>query len=132
MLTCIVPGGKTHGAPDGGIRVPTVLRWPAAVSRGQVVDEPVSLMDILPTVASLLDVSLPANLHVDGRSLLPLITGKQLRSQHEFLFHYCLSYLHAVRYMPREGECFVDTVYMSFMFLSIMTVASTVSFVWGR
>ena len=97
-------GGKTHGAPDGGIRVPTILKWPGKVASGQVTDEPVSLMDVLPTIARAVHAQLPANHVVDGKDLLPLLTGDEGRSPHEFLFHYCQDRVDAVRYRPREGE----------------------------
>ena len=97
-------GGKAHGAPDGGIRVPTILKWPGKVASGQVTDEPVSLMDVLPTIARAVHAQLPANHVVDGKDLLPLLTGDEGRSPHEFLFHYCQDRVDAVRYRPREGE----------------------------
>lgn len=35
---------------------------------------------------------------------MPLLRGTRLRSEHEFLFHYCNAYLNAVRWWPRDGE----------------------------
>lgn len=97
-------GGKAHGSPDGGIRMPTIIRWPNNVPAGHVIDEPVSLMDVLPTVAHVLNVSLPDDLVIDGHNLLPLLTGQMTSSPHEFLFHYCQEKVHAVRYRPRTGK----------------------------
>ncbi|XP_070180146.1 steryl-sulfatase-like isoform X2 [Littorina saxatilis] len=97
-------GGKAHGAPDGGIRVPTILKWPGKVTPGHVTDEPISLMDVMPTIAHALHVQLPANHVVDGKDLLPLLSGEEKRSPHEFLFHYCQDEVHAVRYRPRDGS----------------------------
>ncbi|TRZ02339.1 hypothetical protein DNTS_018995 [Danionella cerebrum] len=39
---------------------------------------------------------------LDGHDLMPLLSGRSSRSQHEFLFHYCGMYLNAVRWSPPE------------------------------
>lgn len=41
---------------------------------------------------------------IDGRNLLPLLQGDVQRSEHEFLFHYCGTFLHAVRWHPNNSE----------------------------
>ena len=40
------------GAMEGGIRVPTLVRYPPLVRPGSTIDAPVSLMDFFPTVLS--------------------------------------------------------------------------------
>ena len=64
-------------------------------------------MDVLPTLAALLHVPLDSVVTsghvVDGASLVPLLTGRETVSPHEFLFHYCQDSVHAVRYRPRTG-----------------------------
>ncbi|XP_041352309.1 steryl-sulfatase-like [Gigantopelta aegis] len=100
----ILRGGKAHGTVDGGIRVPTVMRWPGHITPGTVVDEPTSLMDVLPTVAKAMGASVPDDRQLDGYDLLPLLQKQTLVSSHEFMFHYCGTEVHAVRYRPREGK----------------------------
>ncbi|PVD24528.1 hypothetical protein C0Q70_15011 [Pomacea canaliculata] len=97
-------GTKGQGSPEGAFRVPGIVRWPARIPAGQVIDEPVSLMDIAPTIADLLHVPLPSDRVMDGKSLVPLLTGETETSAHEFLFHYCQDEVHAVRYRPRTGN----------------------------
>ncbi|KAI5939350.1 Arylsulfatase F [Manis javanica] len=41
---------------------------------------------------------------IDGHNLMPLLQGHVRRSEHEFLFHYCGAYLHAVRWHPMGSE----------------------------
>lgn len=41
---------------------------------------------------------------IDGHNLMPLLQGHVQRSEHEFLFHYCGAYLHAVRWHPMGSE----------------------------
>nr|XP_003420678.2 steryl-sulfatase isoform X2 [Loxodonta africana] len=98
----IYKGGKANNW-EGGIRVPGILRWPSVIQAGQEVDEPTSNMDIFPTVAKLAGSPLPEDRIIDGRDLMPLLQGRSQRSDHEFLFHYCNSYLNAVRWHPRNS-----------------------------
>ncbi|ELV11068.1 Arylsulfatase F [Tupaia chinensis] len=41
---------------------------------------------------------------IDGRDLMPLLRGDIDHSEHEFLFHYCGSYIHAVRWHPKDNS----------------------------
>lgn len=52
-------GGKGMGGWEGGIRVPGLVRWPGKLPAGKVIEEPTSLMDILPTVAALAGATVP-------------------------------------------------------------------------
>lgn len=63
---------KTHGffIYDSTLHVPLIFK-PAAISKPAVIETPVSLVDILPTVLDLLHVEAPDG--IQGRSLLPLI-----------------------------------------------------------
>lgn len=59
---------------EGGIRVPTIVRWPGHVPAGATSDAPSGFHDWLPTFAQLAEVPAPAR--TDGVSLLPLLTGE--------------------------------------------------------
>ena len=61
---------------DGGHRVPFFLRWPAADYAGsREVDALTAHIDVLPTLAELCDLPLPADL--DGMSLVPVLNGSE-------------------------------------------------------
>jgi arylsulfatase A-like enzyme len=60
---------------DSLLRVPLIISQPARLPEGLVVEQPVRLVDILPTVADLFD--LPSPDIVSGASLLPLIAGAE-------------------------------------------------------
>lgn len=66
-------GGKAE-VWEGGIRVPFFIRWPGHLSGGQVLDDPVISLDILPTTLAL--VGAPGDASLDGSNLLPWIGGK--------------------------------------------------------
>lgn len=41
---------------------------------------------------------------IDGHDLMDLLQGRVERSNHEFLFHYCNTYLNAVRWHPQNSK----------------------------
>jgi uncharacterized sulfatase len=67
----------------GGMRVPFFAYWPAGVKQAKQVDHLVSAMDILPTMIDAAGGVVPDSL--DGKSLLPLITGESDEAVHEHL-----------------------------------------------
>ncbi|MBX3485116.1 sulfatase-like hydrolase/transferase [Phenylobacterium sp.] len=77
-------GGKlTHY--EGGVRVPLMMRWPAKVKPGTVYRNPVSTMDIFPTVVAAAGGSLPADRPYDGVDIMPYLTGKNTGQPHDIL-----------------------------------------------
>ncbi len=70
---------------EGGIRTPFIVSWPAKFQGGRVVDTPVISLDILPTALEAIDVKSPAATPFDGKSLLPLATGKT-KAHHDTLY----------------------------------------------
>jgi len=58
---------------DSLLRVPLIMSQPGRLPEGLKVEQPVSLVDVLPTITDLLDLPNPAA--VSGVSLLPLIKG---------------------------------------------------------
>ena len=66
-------GEETHGLflYDSTLHVPMILKMGGAAQRGVVIDAQVRTTDILPTVLSLTDIPVPAELN--GESMLPII-----------------------------------------------------------
>ncbi|NXP10267.1 ARSD Arylsulfatase, partial [Thinocorus orbignyianus] len=112
----IYKGGKSMGGWEGGIRVPGLFRWPGVLPAGRVIDEPTSLMDIYPTLVHLAGGILPQDRVIDGRNLVPLLRGRVQKSEHEFLFHYCGSYLHAVRWHEKDSGAIWKAHYVTPIF----------------
>ncbi len=83
---------------DGGCRVPCIMRWPARIPAGRECGEVAATIDILPTLAEILGVELPAERIIDGKSILPLMEGKpDAKSPHEFYAMYYGQELQAIR-----------------------------------
>jgi arylsulfatase len=84
-------------AYEGGVRVPTIMRWPGTIPAGTECREPVMTIDLLPTIAELLGAKMPAR-KIDGVDIGPMIRGEVEGFQiHEALFVYSGDELHAVR-----------------------------------
>jgi len=58
---------------DESIKVPFLLRYPRKVAQGRVFDAPISVIDIMPTLLGLADVTVPDR--VEGVNLAPHILG---------------------------------------------------------
>lgn len=85
---------------EGGVRVPCIMRWPGHIPSGRTCDETLSAMDLVPTLAALLEQPLP-KVKIDGRNILPVLLNEPgARSPHEALFFYSGSELHAARSGP--------------------------------
>lgn len=70
---------------EGGIRVPFIMSWPGHVPEGETFTEPVSLLDIYPTVAAAAGAELPPKpLH--GVNLLPYVNGTTTGRPHDVLY----------------------------------------------
>ncbi len=82
---------------EGGHRVPAIMRWPGRIPAGKVVNEITTVMDLYPTLAELAGAELPGDRVIDGRTLLPLLTGEGEFEPYEAYFYYRLRGLRAVR-----------------------------------
>jgi arylsulfatase A-like enzyme len=89
---------------EGGIRVPTAVMWKDQLPEGITINEPTSTMDIFATMANLAGSGVPKDRIIDSKNILPLLKQEEPVSPHEFMFHYCGSSIHAVRYRPRAGN----------------------------
>lgn len=52
-----------------------IVSWPGRVPEGRVIDDPVELIDVMPTILDAAGVRLPST--AQGSSLLPLMTGRE-------------------------------------------------------
>lgn len=82
---------------EGGYREPTLMWWPERIPAGTTCDELASTIDLLPTIARLIEAPLPDR-KIDGLDIRPLMFGEpDARSPHEAFYCYYGGQLHAVR-----------------------------------
>jgi arylsulfatase A-like enzyme len=65
--------GSKGGYYDGGIRVPTIVRWPGVTRPGSETDVPVINIDFFPTFLAAAGRSVPEGKLLDGENLRPLL-----------------------------------------------------------
>ncbi len=87
---------------EGGVRTPCLMRWPRQIEAGRSCSEMLSTIDLLPTLAKLLDVPLPLRpidmWPIDGVDVWPLISGKaDTKSPRQSFLYYSGDELQAVR-----------------------------------
>jgi len=74
-----MPRGK-RWPYDSGIHVPLIVRWPGGLEPGRVCDDPVSTIDLGPTVLSLAGLEVPY--HMQGQAVL----GPRAKPPREYVF----------------------------------------------
>ena len=79
--------GIKRDLTDGGIRVPTIARWPAKLAAGQTSSHVGYFPDLMPTVAELAGATEKMPTDIDGISLVPTLLGKpEAQKQHDYLY----------------------------------------------
>ena len=63
---------------EGGHRVPFIIRWPKVVEAGSVCEALVSQIDIMATLAAIVDFKLTDDMAEDSHNLLPLVLGEDV------------------------------------------------------
>ncbi|MEO1524955.1 MAG: sulfatase-like hydrolase/transferase [Planctomycetota bacterium] len=80
-------GGKGN-LYEGGLKIPSMVRWPGKIQAGRVSDLTFFQPDIFPTIAELVGADPPAD--VDGLSILPELLGEKAagrsQDQHDHLY----------------------------------------------
>ena len=71
---------------NGGIHIPFIAYWPGHIPAGKQSDALVSALDILPTALQSANISIPTEMKVDGKNIMPLLTGKTEASPHQYLY----------------------------------------------
>ena len=70
---------------EGGNRVPFAMQWTGEISP-MVYDNPVSSLDILPTIAELTNAPIAENKPLDGVNIIPHLKGEKQGKPHPILY----------------------------------------------
>ena len=65
---------------EGGHHVPFIVKWPNNIKAGSISKEVISQVDIMATLASITNSSIPTNAAPDSYNLTPLLKGKTYSS----------------------------------------------------
>jgi arylsulfatase A-like enzyme len=78
-------GAKTQMF-EGGLRVPLLARWPGNLPAGQVTDEFLTTLEVLPTFVAAAGSRPPKGLKLDGFDMLPVLQGRQASPRREMFW----------------------------------------------
>lgn len=84
---------------EGGIRVSYIASWKGRIPAGQVIEEPVIQLDVLPTALAVAGAEMKPEWSLDGVNLLPLMEGGAKTLQREALY-----WRFGVQYAVRQGD----------------------------
>jgi len=73
---------------EGGIREPFLISWPGMTKPGSQSDVPVISTDFYPTILDMAGLPLKNEQHLDGVSLVPLLTGATSIDRDAIYWHY--------------------------------------------
>jgi arylsulfatase A-like enzyme len=73
---------------EGGIKVPTIMRWTNKIKAGQVSDIPVNTVDFFPTFAKAMNPAAVLNKAIDGSNILDLLANEKKAKQRPLFWHY--------------------------------------------
>jgi len=71
---------------EGGIRVPCLIKWPAALAKGSQYNFPVSSLDFLPTFVEAAGAQADTIAELDSVNLLPYLQSKKDDRPHQTLY----------------------------------------------
>lgn len=89
--------GRKEELLEGGLRIPSVLRWPGHVKKGTVTDQTAIHMDWLPTLLAAAGGAPAPDYPSDGIDLLPVMTGRAGPTPRKLYWRYKAHHQRAVR-----------------------------------
>ena len=78
--------GKASVFSHGSSKVPMIMRWPRGIGAGQVCEELVQNVDLVPTFFDLSKAAKPNSYQIDGQSLLPLFKNGKAKDWRNHLY----------------------------------------------
>ena len=96
---------------EGGMRVPAIAWWPGTVPAGEACAQVTSTLDLFPTALRLAGTAVPDDRVIDGRDLVPLLTGESDEPVRELLPYYRGERLYAARMGPWKAHFITQWAY---------------------
>lgn len=89
--------GMKHELLEGGIRVPSIVRWPGRIQAGSISEQVMVSMDWMPTLLAAADLQPDPAYPPDGENLLPTLTGRASPHPRKLFWRYKAGGQRAVR-----------------------------------
>ncbi|MCL4107857.1 UNVERIFIED_CONTAM: hypothetical protein GTU68_001174 [Idotea baltica] len=79
--------GRKGSTFEGGMREPTVIRWPGKIPAGKTNSELMTAMDLFPTFANLAGAEIPSDRVIDGKDIWPVLKNSAPTPHKAFFYH---------------------------------------------
>lgn len=96
--------GEKGSVYEGGIREPLIVRWPGKIKGGSVSNALVSSIDFFPTMLELGQGKFPEKQILDGKSIMPELTGNDIQNERAIFWHYPVYHHDVPAGAIRKGE----------------------------
>lgn len=73
---------------EGGVREPMFVVWPGKVGPGSLSDDPVTQIDIFPTLLKVAGISVPAGKVLDGADICPILLNNRKLKERPLYWHF--------------------------------------------
>ncbi len=80
--------GRKGSVYRGGVRVPFFIKYPGKLKGDTDINTTAAHIDILPTIASICKAPFPKGVKIDGKDLLPVLSGQAVDWENRSLFFY--------------------------------------------
>ena len=98
---------------EGGMRVPGIFWWPETLQPKTIQKSMATTMDLLPTIAHIVNAELP-KVKLDGYNIYEMLIGKTEKSPYNAFYYYQLEQLQAVRKGDWKLHLPLDSMYNNF------------------
>lgn len=100
---------------EGGLRTPAMVRWPGSIPAGVVTNEIVLVLDIYPTLATLVgeNARIPIDRPIDGVDQSSFLLGKQTKLNREHVVTFVGDNIFAVKWRDLKVHFFTAEVTFS-------------------
>lgn len=78
--------GRKGSTDEGGVRSPFIISWQGEIPKGKKVSQIAGSIDLLPTLVDLAGIQMPTRKALDGVSLKPLMSNKNIKWQDRLIF----------------------------------------------
>lgn len=96
---------------EESLKVPLIFYNPGIFSKETIIDHPVKLTDVMPTILSLFEIEIPLNLQ--GESLLPVINSKEKNKLSSLIYFESMYGHENENWAPLAGIIFENFKYIS-------------------
>ncbi|MHA1721287.1 MAG: sulfatase family protein [Promethearchaeota archaeon] len=73
---------------EGGQRVPMIASWLGKIPKGIQINEMAMNIDFFPTILKMVGIPPPNDRIIDGKDIMPLLTGEINKTPHDYLYYH--------------------------------------------